>query len=403
MLQNMEGKLSHIPPALRIRILFEDDSIVVVDKPPNLRSVHGHAQPSTEPTRKRKREGTGYAQDTWIQVIQSFAARSSRTKDQVDECLQRMAAQPTNVLKSVPRRQQVFRKYFEHNRMKILDENDSAEFDVDQLAQDLYERLKRRQAEMLDMPEPTSREESALGQLSLLGIEGQDYDVRSGEKQLHVVHRLDCATSGVMVFAKTHDAVSNLSRAWRERDAVQKVYLAQVQSWPPLTSNGEMKGQIDLAMSPSEERLKWKVCAEGKPSTTLWRVLDPLGPDDEYQATPVTLELMPLTGRTHQLRVHCAAVGSGIIGDTLYGSEQASFDSGSRLHLHARKLSFPHPQTGKEVSFATDPDWKVSSIRTGSVMPITRMANAKQDEEGAKSWYPQSGLISPIIPSSKFR
>lgn len=152
---------------------------------------------------------------------------------------------------------------------------------------------------------------------------------------------------------------SKLSCAWREQQ-VSKVYLARVKNWPPFHREKKRKGRIDMPMAPSDERLKWKIQADGKPSTTLWQVCEPTANGDEESGS-VVLRLTPLTGRTHQLRVHCAAVGSGIEDDSLYGDSRVEWrprQPDTRvLCLHAHKLSFPHPCTGEIVEFVSWPSW----------------------------------------------
>jgi 23S rRNA-/tRNA-specific pseudouridylate synthase len=157
-----------------------------------------------------------------------------------------------------------------------------------------------------------------------------------------------------MVFARTDDAASTLSRHWRERDSVKKEYLARVAEWPPYHNDNKMEGRIDLPLAPSEERIKWQVKEDGgKESTTLWKVLGEEG-------GALVLSLVPVTGRTHQLRIHCAHVGSGIEGDTLYGKNQIEGRTGvgtGTLYLHACKLSFPHPTTDERMEFSVAPSW----------------------------------------------
>jgi 23S rRNA-/tRNA-specific pseudouridylate synthase len=148
---------------------------------------------------------------------------------------------------------------------------------------------------------------------------------------------------------------SILSQAWRERNQVSTTSLAKVYDWPPWTREKQESGRIDLALAPSEERLKWKVCADGKPSSTLWKVLD--GSNKE---SPILLEVQPITGRTHQFRIHCSSVGSVIVGDSLYGLGQAKPqrpETEHRLYIHAYKLSFPHPESKELVEFVAEPDW----------------------------------------------
>jgi tRNA pseudouridine32 synthase / 23S rRNA pseudouridine746 synthase len=164
--------------------------------------------------------------------------------------------------------------------------------------------------------------------------------------ELHFVQ-----TSGLMVFARDCDSASGLCKAWRERDRVHKTYLARVTDWPPLGEHGE----INLALSPSDERLKWKVDPKGKRSQTLWKITN-------RQAESTILALTPVTGRTHQLRIHCAEIGSGIEGDSLYGLNPVELadptnPGGVSLCLHAHKLSLPHPTTGEQLEFTSFPGW----------------------------------------------
>jgi tRNA pseudouridine32 synthase/23S rRNA pseudouridine746 synthase len=171
-----------------------------------------------------------------------------------------------------------------------------------------------------------------------------------------------------MVFARTADAASKLSKAWREREAVSKVYLARVKRWPPFEHERNITGRILLPLAASDtERLKWEVRDErlgGKPSHTEWNIFD--NGKGRNPNSYITLELKPVTGRTHQLRVHCAAIGSGILGDSLYGDDPITFDdkawtSGEvlqSLRLHSMKLSFPHPLTNAIQTFETDHRWK---------------------------------------------
>ena len=114
------------------------------------------------------------------------------------------------------------------------------------------------------------------------------------------------------------------------------------------------EGIIELPLSPSKERLKWKVDNGGKPCKTMWKIR-------KVEPNLKTLDLTPVTGRTHQLRIHLAEVGSGIDGDSLYGDNPETWDPenalGRRLNLHAEHLSFPHPETTELMDFSSDVSW----------------------------------------------
>ncbi len=158
-----------------------------------------------------------------------------------------------------------------------------------------------------------------------------------------LVHRLDLETTGITVFAKSKAATSALGEAFREGTA-RKRYLA--------VAVGELsgEGQIDLPLSPDPKR-KGRFVAragQGVPAVTRYRVV---GQSGALRA----VELLPETGRTHQLRSHLSALGAPILGDSLYGGpRQAQGAEGlavaERVLLHARALELPHPATGALLS-----------------------------------------------------
>ena len=156
-----------------------------------------------------------------------------------------------------------------------------------------------------------------------------------------VVHRLDMATSGLIVFARGAEMQRRLSQMFRERE-VEKRYVAVVQGRVAPTA-----GEIDLPLLVDwPNRPRQKVDHEsGKPSLTRYSLLlhDTAGDTGR-------VELEPVTGRTHQLRVHLAAIGHPILGDVLYGGRVAG-----RLLLHAQSLSFAHPLDGKPLHFVCEP------------------------------------------------
>ena len=143
-------------------------------------------------------------------------------------------------------------------------------------------------------------------------------------REIRLVHGLDTDTSGVMVFAKTAQAQKELN--WQfERRTVKKTYLAEV------TGQIEQSGTVDLPlMRDWPNRPLQKVDENGKPSVTHWRVLG-------RKSESSIVELSPQTGRSHQLRVHMAAVGHAILGDIFYADEVVQKQS-NRLLLHAYSL-----------------------------------------------------------------
>ncbi|EOI6585308.1 bifunctional tRNA pseudouridine(32) synthase/23S rRNA pseudouridine(746) synthase RluA [Yersinia enterocolitica] len=160
------------------------------------------------------------------------------------------------------------------------------------------------------------------------------------------VHRLDMATSGVIVVALTKAAERELKRQFREREP-KKSYIARV--WGHLAQD---EGLIDLPLICDWlNRPKQKVCYEtGKPSQTLYQVLS----RDADGSTRV--KLSPITGRSHQLRVHMLAIGHPILGDGFYAHPEAKAMA-SRLQLHAQELCITHPEFGTVMHFKCEPEF----------------------------------------------
>ncbi|KUF12715.1 RluA family pseudouridine synthase [Pseudoponticoccus marisrubri] len=155
---------------------------------------------------------------------------------------------------------------------------------------------------------------------------------------VRLVHRLDRDTSGVMVFALTAAAQRHLGQQFETRK-VKKTYLARVAG--QLTPRS---GQVDLPLTVDwPNRPRQMVChATGKPAITDWKVVKATEAESRVR-------LFPLTGRSHQLRVHMLALGHPILGDTLYAPETAS--RYPRMMLHAEELRLNHPETGFGLKF----------------------------------------------------
>lgn len=158
-----------------------------------------------------------------------------------------------------------------------------------------------------------------------------------------VVHRLDMSTSGLVVFGRGPAAQRALGDAFAER-RVRKRYVAVVEG----DIAGEA-GEIDLPLAADWPNRPRQIVdlARGKPALTRWRVLQRLP-----GATRVELE--PVTGRTHQLRVHLLAAGHPIRGDALYAAPPLG---SGRLLLHAAGLALPHPTSGDTVAFSSEPEF----------------------------------------------
>lgn len=181
---------------------------------------------------------------------------------------------------------------------------------------------------------------------------GEDkQDCLSSRVQQHhadarVVHRLDMATSGLLVMARGALAQRALNDAFANRQ-VRKRYVAVVDGWlaPPSSDWGVIDLPILLDWPNRPRRI---IDPKGKPSCTRWRVI---GHDANEQAT--RLELEPVTGRSHQLRVHLQALQHPILGDALYGTP-ASLAKANRLLLHATRLELTHPVSLQAMVFSSD-------------------------------------------------
>ena len=209
--------------------------------------------------------------------------------------------------------------------------------------------------ETMDAPEPPDILYAdtalivAVKPAGLLSVPGRGEDkqdclahrVQAVHADALVVHRLDMGTSGLLLFARGKAAQRRLSDAFAARE-VDKRYVAVVAG-----RMAAQAGDIDLPLIvdwPNRPRQRVDAAA-GKPSLTRYRVL---AFDDANDTTRVELE--PVTGRSHQLRVHLCAIGHPIAGDALYATPAVQALA-PRLLLHAQSLSVPHPDDGRRVSF----------------------------------------------------
>lgn len=158
------------------------------------------------------------------------------------------------------------------------------------------------------------------------------------EDRPRLVHRLDKDTSGLLLIARTGRAAKRLAESFRDRET-EKLYWAVVVGVPP-----RKEGTIDLPLAKRpgarDRELMQVDHEEGQKALTHFKEIDRIGKRAAF------LALWPRTGRTHQLRVHCAEIGCPILGDRKYGGEEAllsTLTEARRLHLHARRLTLPHP------------------------------------------------------------
>ncbi|HEX5793038.1 MAG TPA: RluA family pseudouridine synthase [Rheinheimera sp.] len=174
--------------------------------------------------------------------------------------------------------------------------------------------------------------------------QNQDCLIRRVQREFpfaEVVHRLDYDTSGLVVLPLTKRVLSDLSKQFQAR-TVHKHYVAVVAG-----KLAKAQGSIDLPIAAdNDNRPLYKVCQQhGKPSVTRYQLLSY---DNATNQSRVQLE--PVTGRSHQLRVHMLALGHAMLGDTLYAPADIAAQS-SRLLLHAESIRFVHPLSGQVMAF----------------------------------------------------
>jgi len=165
-----------------------------------------------------------------------------------------------------------------------------------------------------------------------------------------IVHRLDKDTSGLLVVAKTEPARLALLEQWQSRSVVKR-YTALVHGVVEPDS-----GTIDAPISRDpRDRTKMAVVAWGRPAITHFRVL-------ERFSCATLLDVTIETGRTHQIRVHCAFIGHPVVGDQQYGGNRSFCVPVPRQFLHARYLRFRHPTTGQVIELETPLPWDLRAV-----------------------------------------
>ncbi len=187
------------------------------------------------------------------------------------------------------------------------------------------------------------------GLLSVPGIGGANQDsvatrMLAINPEVKIVHRLDCHTSGIMLLAVGIKMQRELSRQFHDRK-INKQYVAEVRG-----VLNEQQGVIDVPMrgDPDDRPRQIIDNEQGKSASTQWQVIS-------IEGDRTRLSLKPITGRTHQLRIHCISIGHIIIGDTLYGDDIEKQEQ--RMLLHAETISLFHPATGEPISLTAPCDF----------------------------------------------
>lgn len=219
---------------------------------------------------------------------------------------------------------------------------------VDVLWQDQHMALVLKPSGMLSVPgRGPDKQDCLSARLSQAGLPSM------------VVHRLDQATSGLMLFARSAEMQRQLSHAFAQRQ-VNKQYLACVAGHLPPSDDWQL---IDVPIAADWPRRPLRIVADnGQSSQTLWRSLSPcMGQTTDVNSAGTWLALRPLSGRTHQLRVHLQHIGHPIGGDAMYAPPDVRA-SATRLMLHAQRLAFTHPATGQPLDFANTPEGWLSPM-----------------------------------------
>ncbi len=178
-----------------------------------------------------------------------------------------------------------------------------------------------------------------------------------------IVHRLDMSTSGIIIFALTKEMQRELSILFEKRQ-IQKQYIARVHG-----ILREKKGTINQPLITNwQQRPKQKIDYKiGKPSTTNYELLETTdNKNSTASSSPIKsslVRLQPVTGRSHQLRVHMSSLGHPILGDQLYGTP-LSRTASHRLLLHAQKISFTHPATHNLIRINCEADFMLEHIQS---------------------------------------
>ncbi len=314
-------------PLPHLSVLYDDEHLVVVDKPSGMLSVPGKIKKGSYVQPRHQQ---------WLTVINNAADRSNELfegfngKNVLIDVMNKMK----NV-ESIPRKEKLFTAYVKR-MYKINDDEITA--NIWKVLTEIDESLHKRDLE--DVPTELISASEIIA--SICNI-----------KTVYNVHRLDMDTSGLLVFAKNAEICNLLGQQFRDRE-IDKVYLAKVNGI--VTTDDKKSLTINVPIRPDISNRPMQVIDydNGKSSET---IVEPLmfnnnnneNKNNNNNAYTI-VKLIPVTGRTHQLRLHMLSLGHPILGDTLYAPEEIIKKS-DRLCLHAYSLSFTHPITNKLMNF----------------------------------------------------
>lgn len=341
-----------------IPVLFEDSSIIAVNKPANMLSTPGKLENVMPPapsvvTKKRRFQEWSTAILSADRFASGFEAKTQLKRLKGD---------------AVPRKEVEFKRYVQRTLKEMRED----------VKNEMWKAVCEADSDMHKKPISAT----PLEFLSAFEI----LENRPGLPcKLYPVHRLDCETSGVLLFAKTAIAAADLSRQFRDRE-VHKLYVAEVAGRLPVDC-----GVVDASLGQHPDpafKPRYVIDPQGKPSLTNFKVLrvyqssEPVTSQCGSNATALScdvafqfddreedlnikfsdcssqmvtsvVKLEPVTGRSHQLRVHMDSIGCPMLGDSLYASPdvQTALD---RLALHAYQIKFMHPTTREILHLTAD-------------------------------------------------
>ncbi|CAM9361679.1 unnamed protein product [Pylaiella littoralis] len=308
-----------------LEVIFHDSDIAVLNKPSGLRTVPGKAVGPEAETRAHVEWHSGtkrQRQEFWTDVVHT--ACESLLHDEKTEGEEDFRGHLRRLTKenNVPRKRSKFQNYTAVTLGLEGEEGDKVS------------------ARLWDAVDGHLKKEVGPGVDCLLTR------VQSRWPDARHVHRLDQDTSGLVVMALTVEAAREMCRQFRER-VPSKTYTAVLEGKMAETPKG---GQVLARLRPDvNNRPKQMFCQEGdgNEAKTLWERIN--RKDDR-----TWVDFTPVTGRTHQIRMHALHLGHPVMGDSLYGTEEGKTKS-DRLLLHARQILFPHPRTGETVKFECPP------------------------------------------------
>ncbi len=306
-------------PLPHVSVLYDDEHLVVIDKPSGMLSVPGKLNKGSFVQPRHQQ---------WLTVINNVADRSEELFEgfTAKSLLIDITKKMKNI-ESIPRKEKLFAAYIKRI-YKI--EDDEIIANIWKVLIDIDESLHKRALE--DIPTELISASEIIS--SICNV-----------KTVYNVHRLDMDTSGLLVFAKNAEICSLLGAQFMNRE-IDKIYLAKVNGVVKVGDKKTITISVPIRPDISNRPMQVIDYENGKPSETIVEPLVSSNSDD-----PSTIvKLIPVTGRTHQLRLHMQSLGNPILGDTLYAPEDVMKKS-DRLCLHAYSLSFTHPITNKFINF----------------------------------------------------